>query len=185
MLRGGGAILYGPLQYSDFGSSMALGYNQNRDFYAVQNAAANTGGAFTPAFRLDSSSTTDPTNPSVGFPAVSYAPNLDPTQLTAQNGPGSFTAVGGEVIRSNWGRPAMVNNWSLELQDQVAEDLSSRLAISGNRRRTCIPAISPTSTTFPRSISASAMSCRYRATQFRWVAPTAASMHRTQPLPAR
>ncbi|HEX4008069.1 MAG TPA: TonB-dependent receptor [Acidobacteriaceae bacterium] len=123
VLRGGGAILYGPLQYSDFGSSMALGYNQSRDFYAVQNSAANTGGAFTPAFRLDSSSTADPTNPSVGFPAVSYAPNLDPTQLTAQNGPGSFSAVGGEVIRSNWGRPAMVNNWSLQLQDEVATDL--------------------------------------------------------------
>ena len=123
VLRGGGAILYGPLQYSDFGSSMSLGYNQNRSFFAVQNAAANTGGAFTPAFRLDSTSTADPTNASVGFPAVSYAPNLDPTQLTAQNGPGSFTAVGGEVIRSDWGRPAMVDNWSLQLQDEVAQDL--------------------------------------------------------------
>ncbi|HEY1500266.1 MAG TPA: TonB-dependent receptor [Acidobacteriaceae bacterium] len=131
VLRGGGAILYGPLQYSDFGGAMALGYNQNRDFYAVQNAAANTGGAFTPAFRLDSSSTADPTNPSVGFPAVSYAPNLDPTQLTAQNGPGSFSAVGGEVIRAGWGRPAMINNWSLELQDEVAQDLIFTLGYIG------------------------------------------------------
>ena len=131
VLRGGGAILYGPLQYSDFGSSMSLGYNQSRDFYAVQNAAANTGGAFTPAFRLDSSSTTDPTNPSVGYPAVSYAPNLDPTQLTAQNGPGSFAAVGGEVITPGDGRPAMVNNWSLQLQDQVAEDLIFTLGYIG------------------------------------------------------
>lgn len=123
VLRGGGAILYGPLQYSDFGGSMALGYNQNRSFFAVQNSAANTGGAFTPAFRLDSSSTADPTNSSVGFPNVSYAPNTDPTQLTAQNGPGSFTAVGGEVILPNNGRPSMTDNWSLQLQDELAQDL--------------------------------------------------------------
>jgi hypothetical protein len=121
VLRGGGAILYGPLQYSDFGSSMALGYNQSRDFFQGQTAA--TGGAFTPAFRLDSTSPADPTNPQIGFPAVSYAPNLDPTQLTAPNGAGSFDAVGGEVIRPSEGRPSMTDNWSLQLQDELAQDL--------------------------------------------------------------
>lgn len=121
VLRGGGAILYGPLQYSDFGGSMALGYNQNRSFFYGQTAT--TGGAFTPAFRLDSSSAADPTNSSVGFPNVSYAQNLDPTQLTAPNGPGSFDAVGGEVIRTFNGRPSMTSNWSLQLQDQLAQDL--------------------------------------------------------------
>ena len=131
VIRGGGAILYGPLQYSDFGGSMALGYNQNRSFYSVQNAAANTGGAFTPAFRLDSSSTSDPTNSSVGFPNVSYAPNLDPTQLTAQNGPGSFSPVAGEVILHQNGRPSMTDNWSLQLQDELAPDLIFTLGYIG------------------------------------------------------
>jgi hypothetical protein len=121
VIRGGGAILFGPLQYNDFGGSMALGYNQNRDFFLGQTAT--TGGAFTPAFRLDSSSAADPTNTNVGYPNVSYAPNVDPTQLTAPNGPGSFDAVGGELILPGDGRPSMTSNWSLQLQDELAKDL--------------------------------------------------------------
>jgi hypothetical protein len=121
VLRGGGAILYGPLQYNDFGGSMAFGYNQNRSFF--QGQTSTTGGAFTPAFRLDSNSPADPTNPTIGFPNVSFAPSLDPTQLTAPNGPGSFDAVGGEVIQKQDGRPSMTDNWSLQLQDEIAQDL--------------------------------------------------------------
>jgi Carboxypeptidase regulatory-like domain len=121
VLRGGGAIIYGPLQYNDFGGSMSFGYNVNHDFFSV--AGPTTGGAFTPAFRLDSSSPADPTNPSVGFPAFNYAPSLDPTQLTAPNGPNSFDAVGGEVIQPRDGRPSMTTSWSLQLQDQLAQDL--------------------------------------------------------------
>jgi hypothetical protein len=123
VIRGGGAILYGPLQYSDFGGSMALGYNQNRNFNYNSGNTTTTGNAFTPAFRLDSSSAADPTNSSVGFPDVSYAPDLDPTQLTAQNGIGSFSAVAGEVIRPSFGRPSMTDNWSIQLQDELATDL--------------------------------------------------------------
>ncbi|HEX5284648.1 MAG TPA: carboxypeptidase-like regulatory domain-containing protein, partial [Bryocella sp.] len=114
VIRAGGAILYGPLQYNDFGGSMSLGYNQSRDFSLGQTAT--TGGAFTPAFRLDASSAADPTNSTVGYPNVSYAPNLDPTQLTAPNGPGSFNAVGGELILPRDGRPSMTSNWSIQLQ---------------------------------------------------------------------
>ena len=121
VIRAGGALLYGPLQYNDFGSSMSLGYNQSRDFALGQTAT--TGGAFTPAFRLDSSSPADPTNSTTGYPNVSYAPNLDPTQLTAQNGPGSFQAVGGELILPRDGRPSMTSNWSIQLQDELAKDL--------------------------------------------------------------
>lgn len=121
VLRGGGAIIYGPLQYNDFGSSMSFGYNVNHDFYSV--AGPTTGGAFTPAFRLDSSSPADPTNSSVGFPDFDYSPSLDPTQLTAPNGPNSFDAVGGEVIQPRDGRPSMTTSWSLQLQDQLAQDL--------------------------------------------------------------
>jgi hypothetical protein len=121
VLRGGAAILYGPLQYNDFGAAMDAGFNQNRDFF--QGQGPTTGGAFTPAFRLDSSSAADPTNTTVGYPNVSYAPSLDPTQLTAPNGPGSFDAVGGEVIQPKNGRPSMTDNWSLQLQDELAKDL--------------------------------------------------------------
>jgi Carboxypeptidase regulatory-like domain len=128
-LRGGGAIIFGPLQYNDFGGSMSLGYNQNRDFFLGQTAT--TGGAFTPAFRLDSTSAADPTNSNAGYPNVSFAPNLDPTQLTAQNGPGSFAPVGGELILARDGRPSMTSNWSLQLQDEIAQDLIFSLGYIG------------------------------------------------------
>jgi hypothetical protein len=121
VLRGGGATIYGPLQYNDFGGAMAFGYVQGRDFYTGQTPT--TGGAFSPAFRLDASSPADPTQPSIGFPGVSYAPSTDPTQLTSPNGPGTFDAVGGEVIQKKDNRPSMTNNWSLQLQDEVAQDL--------------------------------------------------------------
>ena len=121
VLRGGGAIIYGPLQYNDFGGSMVGGYNQSRSF--SQGGTATQGGAFTPAFRLDSTSAADPQQSRIGFPNVSYAPNLDPTQLTAQNGPGSFNAVGGELIQPKFGRPSMTDNWSLQLQQELAQDL--------------------------------------------------------------
>jgi len=121
VLRGGGATIYGPLQYNDFGGGMAFGYNQNRSFNMGQTAT--TGGAFTPAFRLDASSPADPTNSTIGFPAVSFAPSTDPTQLTQPNGPGNIVAVGGEVIQPRDNRPSMTNNWSLQLQDEIAQDL--------------------------------------------------------------
>jgi hypothetical protein len=122
VLRGGGAIIYGPLQYNDFGSGMSFGYGSvSHNFYSVPGPT--TGGAFTPAFRLDSASPSDPTNSSIGFPAFDYATNLDPTQLTAPNGPNSFDAVGGEVITAKDGRPSMTTSWSLQLQDQLAQDL--------------------------------------------------------------
>lgn len=129
VLRGGGAIIYGPLQYNDFGAAMDFGYNQNRDFFDGQTPT--TGGAFTPAFRLDSSSAADPTNTTVGYPNVSYAPSLDPTQLTAPNGLGSFDAVGGQVILPKDGRPSMTDNWSLQLQDELAQDLILTLGYIG------------------------------------------------------
>ncbi len=121
VLRGGGAVIYGPLQYNDFGGAMDAGYTQNRTFFT--NQGPTTGGAFTPAFQLDSTGGSDPTNRTAGFPNVSYAPSLDPTQLTAQGGPGNFTAVGGEVILPKNGRPSMTSNWSLQLQDELAQDL--------------------------------------------------------------
>ena len=121
VLRMGGGIIYGPLQYNDFGGAMTFGYNQSRSFGVGDGIT--TGQAFTPAFRLDPTSPADPTNSTVGFPAVSYSPSLDPTQLTSPNGPGTFSPVGGEVIQKQNGRPSMTSNWSAQIQDQLAQDL--------------------------------------------------------------
>ncbi len=128
-LRGGGAIIYGPLQYNDFGGSMLQGYNINKG--VALGGTATQGGAFTPAFRLDSAAPADPQNTNVGFPDFSYAPNTDPTQLTAVNGPGTFTAVAGDLILARDGRPSMTSNWSLQLQDQIAQDLIFSLGYIG------------------------------------------------------
>lgn len=111
VLRGGGALLYGPLQYSDFGSSMTAGYTIGRGIGSFFTGPGTAAG-FTPAFQLDA-----------GYPATSFAPNLNPDQLTAVNGPGSFTAVGGELILPKFGRPSMTSNWSLQIQDELAQDL--------------------------------------------------------------
>jgi hypothetical protein len=120
-LRGGGAIIYGPLQYNDFGGSMLQGYNISKG--VALGGTATQGGAFTPAFRLDSTSPADPQNSNIGFPNYSYAPNTDPTQLTAVNGIGTFSAVAGDLILPRDGRPSMTSNWSLQLQYQLAQDL--------------------------------------------------------------
>jgi hypothetical protein len=107
VLRGGGALIAGPLQYDDFGASMDAGYTQGR--------SVGSPNGFYPAFQLDS-----------GFSAWTpsfFAPNTDPTQLTAPNGVGTFNNVGGELILKGSGRPSLTNNWSLQLQDELAQDL--------------------------------------------------------------
>ncbi len=151
-LRGGGAIIYGPLQYNDFGGSMLQGYNINMG--VALGGTATQGGAFTPAFRLDSTAPADPKNSNDGFPDFSYAPNTDPTQLTAVNGPGTFNAVAGDLILARDGRPSMTSNWSLQLQETRLLRTSSFLwVISARRRRISAQASSPTSTTSPRPTS--------------------------------
>jgi hypothetical protein len=51
--------------------------------------------------------------------------------LTAPNGPGSFGAVAGDLIRARDGRPSMTSTWSLQLQQQVAQDLIFSLGYIG------------------------------------------------------
>ena len=101
VFRGGGAMIYGPLQYDDFGSAMTVGY--------TVPVSASVGDGFTPAFQLDS-----------GFPkAFPTAPNLDPGQLDT----GGFGAVGGSFISKDMGRPSVTYNWSFQLQQELAQDL--------------------------------------------------------------
>ncbi len=95
-LRGGYGIYYAPLIAADFGN----GTNVN-GFSA--NASPNSIDGFSPAFALDS-----------GFPAYPAAPNLDPSQSNFQ---------GLSWIQPGDGKPGMVQNWSLQLQQQLATDL--------------------------------------------------------------
>ena len=99
VLRGGYAIYYGPLDYGDFAQSLTDG------FTASPSAFAN----FAPAIFLDS-----------GIPSFTPPPNLDPAQ---DNGGFGFGFGGPTYIAASYGRPGMVQNWSLEAERQLAPDL--------------------------------------------------------------
>jgi hypothetical protein len=105
VIRGGYGIIYAPLQYADFGGDNLTGFQANPSFSAA------TG--FNPAFVL---------SPSSGFPAYPAPPNLDPTQS-------NFT--GPTMILPSYGRPGMVQNWSLEVQRQLADDWILSVAYVG------------------------------------------------------
>ena len=107
VLRGGTAIFYGPLQYSDFGGSMVQGYSVN------PNPVSTDG--FTPAFNIDN-----------GFPAFQPPPNLNPSIYDG-------AAVNGGYIKPSFGRPATVYSWSLQLQQQVTSNTVLAIGYLGNR----------------------------------------------------
>ena len=99
VLRGGYAIYYGPLDYGDFGQSLTDG------FTASPSGNAN----FAPAIFLNS-----------GIPSYTPPPNLDPAQ---DNGGFGFGFGGPTYLAPSYGRPGMVQNWSLEAERQLAPDL--------------------------------------------------------------
>lgn len=106
VLRGGGAMIYGPLLYNDFGGAMTQGY--------TVSTPVTGGNGFSPAFQLDS-----------GFPQpFATTPNLDPGQLdkTAIDRL-NFNPVGGTFISPKMGRPSVTYNWSLQVQQEFAKDL--------------------------------------------------------------
>ena len=107
VLRGGTAIFYGPLQYSDFGGSMIQGYS-------VSPNPVSTDG-FTPAFNIDN-----------GFPAYQKAPNLNPSIYDG-------AAVNGGYIKPFFGRPSTIYSWSLQLQQQVTSNTVLAIGYLGNR----------------------------------------------------
>jgi len=106
VIRGGFSIFYGPLQYADFGGSMNTGYRAN-----PSNPSPD---GFSPSFQLDS-----------GFPAFTPPPNLDPGIF---NG----TFVGGSYTGRDQGRPAMVSEWTLQVQRELANDLILTVGYLGN-----------------------------------------------------
>lgn len=105
-IRGGAGLMYGPLQYSDFGGSMNTGYRANPTFPSKNG--------FDPAFTIDS-----------GYPAFSQPPDLDPGYF---NG----TPVSGSWVRPEYGRPATIYQWDLQVQQQLATDLIATIGYIGN-----------------------------------------------------
>ena len=103
VIRGGYGIIYAPLVYADFGGFMRTGFQANPAFTSLDG--------FSPAFDL--------TN---GFPAYTPPPNLDPTQLNFQ---------GPQYIDPSYGRPGMIQNWSLEVQRELAPDWILSVAYVG------------------------------------------------------
>jgi hypothetical protein len=108
VIRGGYGILYAAMTYADFGGFNRTGFQANPGFSSVDG--------FAPAFNLDS-----------GFPAFAPPPNLDPNQLNATAG--GFQ--GPQYTDPSYGRPAMIQNWSFEVQKQLATDLILDLAYVG------------------------------------------------------
>ncbi|HEX3661192.1 MAG TPA: TonB-dependent receptor [Acidobacteriaceae bacterium] len=106
VLRGGAGILYGPLQYDDFGGSMNAGYKSNPVFPSKNG--------FDPSFQIDS-----------GFPAFNPPPNLDPGFYNGSYLPGSY-------IEKSAGRPAAIYDFDLQVQQQLASDLIMSVGFVGS-----------------------------------------------------
>lgn len=99
VLRGGYAIYYGPIVYADFG-----GGGLRQGFVGGLNpTTAVSPDGFNPAFAIDS-----------GVPAYPAVPDLDPTQLNNGGSPW--------YISPSNGAPAVVQNWSLEVQHQLKQN---------------------------------------------------------------
>jgi len=105
VVRGGYGIFYSPLQYTDFGGSGQQGYSSSPNLNSVD--------AFTPRFQWDS-----------GFPNVTLPPNSDPSQTNGQGGT--------NYIKPGYGRPGMIQSWSLQVQKQVTANMVGTLGWVGS-----------------------------------------------------
>lgn len=101
VLRGGYGIFYAGLTYGDFGQSLIDGDKASADFKSLDG--------YTPKVLLSS-----------GIPTIPPPPNRDPAQLNGQGG-GSFGGI--TYVAPNYGRPGMVQNWSFEVERELAPDL--------------------------------------------------------------
>ncbi len=127
VFRGGYSRLFGPLQYNDFGGSEQAGY---------QLSPSNNTNGFDAAFRLDQ-----------GFPTVALQPDLDPGYFSNHNAsaPRNFS----NYIMPSYGRPAEINQWNLQVQQELTKDLIMTLGYigsSGAHLRSGIENINNTST---------------------------------------
>jgi hypothetical protein len=107
VVRGGYGIIYGGLEYADFGGFGRIG------FQASPFAPSN---GFDPAYAIDS-----------GVPAANVTlPNLDPSQ---ENFTGCCPAE--TYIDPSYGKLPMIQNWSFEVQHELAKDLILDVAYVG------------------------------------------------------
>lgn len=104
--RGGYGILYGALTYADFGGDLQTGFQAN--------PGVGSPDGFTPAFVISS-----------GFPAYTKPPNLDPSQVNFTGNPANA------YIDPSYGRPAMIQNWSFDIQQQLTTDMILDVAYVG------------------------------------------------------
>lgn len=105
-VRAGYGIYYGAITYADFGGDLQTG------FQAIPTFSSTNG--FNPAFNIAS-----------GFPAYTAPPNLSPGQVNFSANPANA------YVDPSYGRPAMVNNWSMDIQSQLATDLILDLGYVG------------------------------------------------------
>jgi carboxypeptidase family protein len=105
VLRGGYGIYYSALFYADFGGSLTSGSEATPSFTSPDN--------FSPV-----------QSPDAGFP--SYTPPSNITNPTLLTGTGSAN-----YVAPDYGRPGMTQNWSLEVQHQLATDLILSVAYVG------------------------------------------------------
>jgi len=109
-VRGGFAVLYAPLQYSDFGGDTLSGYtnpiNQNTD-------------GFTASYKIDN-----------GLNPYTVGTNLNPALFDTGNSaaPRPF----GNFIKPSYGRPGMVNQWNLQVQQEITKDLIMTIGYIGS-----------------------------------------------------
>jgi hypothetical protein len=106
VLRGFYGIFYAGLVHGDFNVQNVDGFTANPSF---------SSNGFNQAFNWEN-----------GFPSYTPPPNLDPAQ-------DNFTSPA--LILPSYGRPGMVQNWCLQVQQQVAPDLIFTLAYVGSRSK--------------------------------------------------
>lgn len=102
VLRGGFSTLYAPLLYSDFGGGLISGYTVTTQ---------QTSNGFDPAFSVDG-----------GVAPVNPGTNLDPAYFDNGNA-NAPQFVNSSYLGAGQGRPGQVNQWNLQIQQQLAKDL--------------------------------------------------------------
>jgi hypothetical protein len=107
VIRGSYTIMYGPLIYADYGQGLGIGFTTS------SNAPSPDG--FAPSGSLDA-----------GPPNVSQTPITDPTYQT-----GTTNTI--DYVGKGDGKPAMVQNFTLDWQTELAPDLILSIAYLGER----------------------------------------------------